>query len=164
VLGLLFLYLTGREIHHGPDEPAPAVIPAFLFITLLTWVVRPELLQGIVFRPLAWLTLVICGASAYAISTGISQQRERLALLGSTFLLFGLLTTGAAALFPVMLFSTTEPARRLTAADCAAPDASLIIGTVWWFPALVLALGYLYVIQRHYRGKVSVPKDNQGFY
>lgn len=36
--------------------------------------------------------------------------------------------TGAAALFPVMLFSTTEPARRLNAADCAALNASLIIG------------------------------------
>jgi cytochrome bd ubiquinol oxidase subunit I len=24
VLGLLFLYLTAREIHHGPDAPAPA--------------------------------------------------------------------------------------------------------------------------------------------
>jgi cytochrome d ubiquinol oxidase subunit I len=24
VLGLLFLYLTGREIHHGPDEPSAA--------------------------------------------------------------------------------------------------------------------------------------------
>jgi cytochrome bd ubiquinol oxidase subunit II len=60
-----------------------AVIPAFLLITLLTWFVRPELLQGIVFRPLGWLTLVICGASAYAIFEGIGQQRERLTLLGS---------------------------------------------------------------------------------
>ncbi|HET9378912.1 MAG TPA: cytochrome d ubiquinol oxidase subunit II [Chthoniobacterales bacterium] len=141
-----------------------AVIPAFLLITLLTWLVRPELLQGIVFRPLAWLTLAICGASGYAIATGIRNQREHLSLLGSIFLLFGLLMTGAAALFPVMLFSTTEPARRLTAADCAAPDASLIIGMAWWFPALILAFGYLYIIQRHYWGKVNVPKDNQGFY
>jgi cytochrome d ubiquinol oxidase subunit II len=141
-----------------------AVIPAFFVITLLTWYVRPELLQGIVFRPLAWLTLVICGASAYAIFTGIRQQRERLTLLGSTFLLFGLLMTGAAALFPVVLFSTTEPSRRLTAADCAAPDASLVIGTAWWFPALILAFAYLYIIQRHYSGKVNVSKDTQGLY
>ena len=26
VLGLLFLYLTGREIHHGPDEPTPGAL------------------------------------------------------------------------------------------------------------------------------------------
>jgi hypothetical protein len=73
--------------------------------------------------------------------------------------------TGAAALFPVMLFSTTEANLRLTAADCAAPDFSLVIATAWWwFPALILAFGYLYIIQRHYPGKVNVSKDNQGLY
>jgi cytochrome bd ubiquinol oxidase subunit II len=164
-------YLTMKTegaVHERSEKLARrlwlGVIPAFLLITLLTWAVRPELLQGILFRPVAWLTLVICGVSAYAIYAGISQQRERLALVGSSFLLFGLLATGAAALFPVMLFSTTDPAGRLTAADCAAPDASLIIGTAWWFPALILAFGYLYVIQRHYSGKVNVSKDDQRLY
>jgi cytochrome bd-type quinol oxidase subunit 2 len=79
-------------------------------------------------------------------------------------LLFGLLMTGAAALFPVVLFSTTDPIRQLNAADCAAPGASLLIGTAWWFPALILAFGYLYIIQRYYSGKVNVSKDNQGLY
>ena len=141
-----------------------AVIPAFLLITLLTWSVRPELLQGIVSRPIAWMTLAVCAASAYAIATGIRSRHERITLLGSTFLLFGLLMTGAAALFPVMLFSTTEPSRQLTAADCAAPDSSLWIAVAWWFPALILAFGYLYLIQRHYSGKVNVSKDTQGLY
>jgi cytochrome d ubiquinol oxidase subunit II len=141
-----------------------AVIPGFLFITLITWLVRPELLQGIVVRPLAWLTLAVCLASVYAIVTGFRHQREHLALLGSTSLLFGLLMTGAAALFPVMLFSTTKANLQLTAADCAAPEFSLGIAAAWWFPALILAFGYLYIIQRHYSGKVNVSKDNQGLY
>jgi cytochrome d ubiquinol oxidase subunit II len=141
-----------------------AVIPAFLVITLLTWFVRPELLQGILVRPLAWITLVICVASAYAIATGIRRQHERLALLGSTFLLFGLLMTAGAALYPVVLFSTVEAIKPLTAADCAAPDASLAIAAIWWFPALFLAVCYLFIIQRHYSGKVSVSKDTQGLY
>jgi cytochrome bd-type quinol oxidase subunit 2 len=84
--------------------------------------------------------------------------------LGSTFLLFGLLMTGAAALFPVVLFSTTDPNLRLTAADCAAPDFSLGIAAAWWFPALILAICYLCIIQRHYSGKVNVSKDSQGLY
>ncbi|HZC34321.1 MAG TPA: cytochrome d ubiquinol oxidase subunit II [Chthoniobacterales bacterium] len=33
-----------------------AAIPAFLLITLLTWKVRPELLWGLIFRPLAWIS------------------------------------------------------------------------------------------------------------
>jgi cytochrome d ubiquinol oxidase subunit II len=141
-----------------------AVIPAFVIITVLTWLVRPELLEGIAVRPIAWATLVICVAGVYALVDGFRHQREYLALLGSTFLLFGLLMTGAAALFPVMLFSTTDANLRLTAADCAAPDFSLGIAAAWWFPALILAVCYLLIIQRHYSGKVNVSKDNQGLY
>jgi cytochrome bd-type quinol oxidase subunit 2 len=95
---------------------------------------------------------------------GLRHQREQLTLLGSTFLLFGLLMTGAAALFPVMLFSTTEAKIRLVAADCAAPDFSLAIATAWWFPAAILAVVYLLIIRRHYTSKVNVSKDNQGLY
>jgi cytochrome bd-type quinol oxidase subunit 2 len=126
--------------------------------------VRPELLEGIAVRPVAWVTLLICVASVYAIVTGLRHQREQLALLGSTFLLFGLLMTGAAALYPVMLFSTTDPGLRLTAADCAAPAFSLAIAIAWWIPALILAFSYLYIIQRYYSGKVNVSKDTQGLY
>jgi hypothetical protein len=72
--------------------------------------------------------------------------------------------TGAAALFPVMLFSTTDANLRMTAADCASPGSSLGIGIAWWIPALILAFGYLYIVQRYYSGKVNVSKDNQGLY
>jgi cytochrome d ubiquinol oxidase subunit II len=140
------------------------VIPAFVIITVLTWFVRPELLAGIAARPVTWATMLIGIAGAYAVVNGFRYQREYQALLGSTFVLFGILMTGAAALFPVVLFSTTDPNLRLTAADCAAPDHSLGIAAAWWFPALILAVGYLVIIQRHYSGKVNVSKDNQGLY
>ena len=138
--------------------------PAFIVITILTWFVRPELLEGIAVRPVSWVTLGISVASIYALVTGLRHQRERLALLGSTFLLFGLLMTGAAALFPVMLFSTTDAGLQLTAADCAAPVFSLAVALAWWIPALILAFAYLYIIQLYYAGKVNVSKDNQGLY
>jgi cytochrome bd ubiquinol oxidase subunit II len=141
-----------------------AVIPAFAIITTITWFVRPELLEGIAVRPVAWVTLLICVASVYAIVTGLRDEREHLTLLGSTFLLFGLLMTGAAALFPVMLFSTTEAGLRLTTADCAVPGFSLAIALAWWIPALILAFAYLYIVQRYFSGKVNVSKDNQGLY
>jgi cytochrome d ubiquinol oxidase subunit II len=164
-------YLTMRTEGAVHDRAAAiarrlwiAAIPSFLLITLFTWQVRPELLQGMAFRPLAWLTLAVCAASVTALVFGIRTKHEQLALTGSTFLLFGLLMTGAAALFPTLLFSTINPADRLTASDCAAPDQSLWIATVWWFPALVLAVTYLVIIRRHYSGKVNVTKDNQGLY
>ena len=72
--------------------------------------------------------------------------------------------TGAAALFPVLLFSTKEPSDQLTAFDCAAPMRSLQIGTVWWFIALALAFTYLFIIHRYYSDKANVSKDSQGIY
>jgi cytochrome bd ubiquinol oxidase subunit II len=141
-----------------------AAIPAFVLITLLTWLVRPQLLHGMAIRPVSWLTLIISAASIYALATGLRHRRERLALLGSSFLLFGLLMTGAAALYPVMLFSTTDNSLQFTAVDCAAPASSLAIAVAWWIPAVILAFAYVCVIQRHYSGKVSVSKDNQEFY
>jgi cytochrome bd ubiquinol oxidase subunit II len=164
-------YLTMKTVGPVHDRSARlarrlwiAVIPAFVIITVLTWFVRPELLAGIAARPVTWATMLIGIAGAYAVVNGFRYQREYQALLGSTFVLFGILMTGAAALFPVVLFSTTDPNLRLTAADCAAPDHSLGIAAAWWFPALILAVGYLVIIQRHYSGKVNVSKDNQGLY
>jgi hypothetical protein len=64
------------------------VMPGFVIITILTWFVRPELLEGIGGRPLTWMTLLICVTRACAILTGLCRQRERLTFLGSSFLLF----------------------------------------------------------------------------
>jgi cytochrome d ubiquinol oxidase subunit II len=141
-----------------------AAVPAFLVITLLTWQVRPELFRGLIVRPLAWVTAMLCGVSTAMVVIGIRTKRERIALIGSTIVIFGVLMTGAAALFPVMLFSTISTTDRLTAFDCAAANQSLWIATGWWFPALVLAVTYLVIIQRHYSGKVNVSRDTQGLY
>lgn len=140
------------------------VVPAFLVITWLTWLVRPELLNEIPTRPWTWFPLAIAAAGGVALVTGLRSTREKLALAGSTSLLFGLIVTGAAALYPVMLYSTLDAADKLTAHGCAAPENGLRIAVWWWFPALALALTYLLIVQRHYSGKVNVSKDNQGLY
>lgn len=138
--------------------------PAFGVVSLLTWFLRPELLRGLVFHPAAWVPLLVTAAGAWALWTGLRWGHERRAFLGSTSLLFGLLIAGAAALFPVLLFSTLDTAHALTADDCAAPAGSLRVSTAWWFAALALALGYLFIIRRYYQGKVSLSKDSQSPY
>ena len=141
-----------------------AAVPAFALITWMTSLVRPELLRGMPGRPLAWLTAALCVAGAWALVHGLRRGREKMALQGSTLLIFGLILTGAATLFPVMLFSTLDGTDSLTAAACAAPEHSLRVATAWWFPALGLSLAYLVIIQRKYSGKVNLAKDNQGLY
>lgn len=139
-------------------------VPLFGVITALTWVVRPELLSGLPHRPFAWLNSLVALGGAAALVIGLRQGRERLALNGSTMLIYGVIMTGAAALFPVMLYSTLPSAQHLNATALAAPDHSLRIAIAWWIPSLCLALTYLTIIQRYYSGKVNVAKDNQGLY
>jgi cytochrome d ubiquinol oxidase subunit II len=141
-----------------------AAVPAFALISLLTHRVRPELFNQIFGRPLAWVTLGLAVVGALGLVSGLRSGREKRALAGSTFFLFGLIMTGAAALYPVFFFSTKDPNFQLLAAECAAPIGNLRIATYWWFPALALAVTYLLIIQRHYSGKVNVVQDNQGLY
>jgi cytochrome bd-type quinol oxidase subunit 2 len=76
----------------------------------------------------------------------------------------GLLITGGAAIFPVMLYSTLAPENSLTAYSVAAGEHSLRLASIWWPVGFVLAIVYFVFISRRYMGKVAVRRDTQGFY
>jgi cytochrome d ubiquinol oxidase subunit II len=142
-----------------------AAIPGFLAISLFTERVRPELFRGLASRPLAWLGATICVGSVVALYTGLRSGREKRAFLGSSFLLQGILLSGAATLFPVILFSTLDANDRLTAQNCAASHESLVTGCLWWPIALVLAFVYAFVVRRYYYSdRVGASRDTASPY
>ena len=63
-----------------------------------------------------------------------------------------------------MLYSTLSPEDSLTAYSVAAPHNSLLLASIWWPIGFALATLYFVFISRRYAGKVSVKRDNQGFY
>ena len=79
-------------------------------------------------------------------------------------LLAGLLATLAAAIFPIILHSTLAPENSLSAYEVAAGANSLAYAAIWWPIAFALATAYFVFVSRRYAGKVSVQRDNQGFY
>lgn len=87
-----------------------------------------------------------------------------LAFLGSNLLIAGLLAIGGAAIFPVMLYSTLAPQNSLTAYAVASNHTVLVLASFWWPVGFGLATTYFIFISRRYAGKVSVNRDNQGFY
>ncbi|PWU25238.1 MAG: cytochrome d ubiquinol oxidase subunit II [Candidatus Rokuibacteriota bacterium] len=141
-----------------------AVAPLFMVISVETAIVRQDQFGNAIRNPLCWLGLAWVGAAAAGLGSGLKGRRELRAFLGSNFVLAGLLATGAAALFPVVLPSTLAPEHSLTAHSVAAGRASLAIAAIWWPIAFVMAVTYFAFISRHYRGKVAVQRDNQGFY
>jgi len=141
-----------------------AVLPLFIIISLQSWKIRPALFQDSIRRPLCWLGCLVIIISAGALISGLASGREKRAFAGSNGVLAGIFGTGAAALFPIMLYSTLAPENSLTAHAVAAHPNSLLFAAVWWPVGFLLATIYFIFMSRRYAGKVSVRKDNQGFY
>lgn len=141
-----------------------AVAPLFVAISIETFVVRPDLPGNAIRNPLWYLGPGLVGISIVTLVSGLSTRRERRAFVGSNLMLVGLLVTGAAAIFPVMLHSTLAPENSLTAYNVAAGANSLLFACIWWPLGFAFATFYFVFISRRYTGKVSVRRDNQGFY
>jgi cytochrome d ubiquinol oxidase subunit II len=141
-----------------------AVVPLLLLISVESSVVRPDLLGRVIYNPCWWLgLLLVCGAAITLIS-GLTKRHEMRTFIGSNLLLAGLLATGAAAIFPEVLHSTLTSESSLTVYDVAASPNSLFYAAIWWPIGFALAAMYFVFVSRHYAGKVSVKRDNQGFY
>jgi cytochrome bd ubiquinol oxidase subunit II len=142
----------------------PALCPLGVIVSVETWYVRPEALGRALNNPFSWLGLIVVVVAVVALVTGIRKRLEFRAFIGSTLLIAGLLGTGAAAIFPVMLYSTLAPENSLTANAAASSPDTLLAALVWWPVAFILSAAYFVFISRRYAGKVSVMRDNQGYY
>jgi cytochrome d ubiquinol oxidase subunit II len=141
-----------------------AVVPLSLAVLVESRIVRPDLPGHAWSNPFWWIGLIVIAASAFTLLTGLTSGRELRAFVGSNFLIIGLLGTGAAAIFPVMLHSTLAPGNSLTAYAVASSSTTLLRASFWWPIGFALALFYFIFISRLYAGKVSVQRETQGFY
>jgi cytochrome d ubiquinol oxidase subunit II len=141
-----------------------AAAPLLVIVSIESWFVRPELPGQMVTNPFVWLGVVVILAATGALVSGLRARHEMRAFLGGTFLIGGMLATGAAGIFPVMLHSTLAPEDSLTAYAVATSPGCLVFATIWWPFAFMLTVGYFIFISRHYYGKVSVKRDTQGYY
>ena len=133
-----------------------ALVPLFVIISLESWFIRPGLPGHGMTNPATWLGVLVIVVSVIALVSGLRHGEEMRAFLGSSFLIAGLLATGAATIFPVMLYSTLAPENSLTAYSVAAGSNSLYLAAIWWPFGFILTASYFVFISRHYYGKVSV--------
>ena len=141
-----------------------AVVPLFALISVESFFVRPDVPSRAAHNPVCWFGLLVVVLSTAMLISGFSTRREMRAFLASNFLIVGLLATGGAAIFPVMLHSTLAPENSLSAYTVATNHTGLVVASIWWPVAFALAIVYFVFISRRYTGKVSVKRDNQGFY
>ena len=167
--GATYLTLkTEGPVHDRCDRWAKylwiAVVPLLLVVLIESRIARPDLPGHALSNPFWWLGLVVVATSTITLISGLTSHHELRAFIGSNFLIVGLLATGAAAIFPVMLYSTLAPENSLTAYAVAAGPMSLHLAALWWPIGFALAICYFIFISRRYAGKVSVQRDTQGFY
>jgi cytochrome d ubiquinol oxidase subunit II len=141
-----------------------ACVPLLLIILVESRIVRPDLPGRALSNPFWWLGLAVIVIAIITLVSGLTSRGELRAFMGSNFVILGLLATGSAAIFPVMLHSTLAPENSLTAYAVAAGPMSLHLAAIWWPMGFALAVIYFVYISRHYAGKVSVQRDTQGFY
>src|SRR5438270_10344666 len=140
------------------------VVPLLLVVLIESRIVRPDLPGRALSNPFWWIGLVVVATSTITLISGLATRRELRAFVGSNFLIVGLLATGAAAIFPVMLHSTLAPENSLTAYAVASSSTTLLRASFWWPIGFALAVFYFVFISRRYAGKVSLERDTQGFY
>src|SRR5262245_9986202 len=167
--GATYLTLKTEGAVHDRSAAYARVLWAVAALLLLvisaeSGVVRPDVLGQAIGNPCWWLALLVVCAAAIVLVLGLARRRELLAFIGSNLLLAGLLAASAAAIFPVVLHSTLAPDNSLTVYDVAAGANSLTYAVIWWPIAFALAAAYFIFVSRRYAGKVSVQRDNQGFY
>lgn len=167
--GATYLMLkTEGPVHERSEFYAmiswPILCPLGMVVSIETWYVRADILGQAIKNPCLWLGLIVVATSAAALVTGLRRRLEFRAFFGSTFLIAGILGTGSAAIFPVMLFSTLAPENSLTAYGAASSPGTLRATFVWWPLAFIMAASYFVFISRRYAGKVSTSRDNQGYY
>jgi cytochrome d ubiquinol oxidase subunit II len=141
-----------------------ALLLLFPVITVESWAVRPDLFERAISNPLCWVGLFIVIVSIITLIVALAYRRETLAFAGSNGCIIGLMFSGAAALFPVVLYSTLSPENSLNAYAVASNANALLIASIWWPAGFLLATAYFIFISRRYVGKVSVRRDNQGYY
>jgi cytochrome d ubiquinol oxidase subunit II len=136
-----------------------AQVPFFLLVSLETWWIRPDLFARGVLNPVAWIGGVVILLAVGALVSALRSRHELRAFAASSLLITALLATGAATIFPVMLYSTIAPENSLTAYNASSNMTSLLTAAIWWPFGFIFTIGYFIFISRHYQGKVSVSDD-----
>jgi cytochrome d ubiquinol oxidase subunit II len=158
--GALWLVLKAPgELEERARGAAGALWVVLLLVTLIslpaTIAVRPSALDNYVAHPVLYAIPALVVATLIGILSFTKQRKPLAAFLSSCLYLIFMLVGAAAALYPTLLPSSTEPARDITVANALTGQHALHVGLIWWTLGMFLALAYFITSYRMFRGKVS---------
>jgi cytochrome bd ubiquinol oxidase subunit II len=140
-----------------------AVAALWPLVTWATHVASPAAFTTMSARPLAWLAAAAALVGFATAVRGLWVGRALVAFLGSCAFIAGLLGATAALTFPVLLRSSGDASRSLTAYAAASSPAGLRAALAWFALGAPLALTYFIVLYRLHRGKIPPAREGEGY-
>jgi cytochrome d ubiquinol oxidase subunit II len=153
------LNLRARRLATVLGLPLVLVTIVSLWATLT---IRPELLANYKSYPALFVVPLAVALSLIAMWLYRRRGNDTGAFLASCAYLVFMLVGAAAAVYPNLLASTTDPALNITVHNAASGSYALSVGLVFWGIGMLLAVGYFVFTYRMFRGKVSV--DSAGYH
>lgn len=157
---------THGDLNLRSRRAAAALWPALVLLTLASlWAtlsVRPQLLGNYRRYPVLFIVPVAVAASLAGMLVYRRRGNDKAAFLSSAAYLVFMLVGAAAAVYPNLLMSTTDPALNITVYSAATGHYSLSGGLIFWSFGMAMAFGYFIFIYRMFRGKVS-QADGKGY-
>jgi len=150
---------TSGDLNLRARRIATLLWPALVLVTLVslgaTLAIRPDALTNYRRYPILFLIPVAVALSLVVMYLHRRRNQDKGAFLASCAYLTFMLVGAAAAVYPNLLVSTTDPALNITVYNAAAGSYSLSYGLIWWSFGMALAVGYFVFIYRMFRGKVA---------
>src|SRR5262249_14058758 len=148
--GALWLsWRSDQEVQQRSGKAAGILVGPLLIFWILTIVasamVQPLLKQNLEARPLGALFPIVSFVAMIASFVLHRRGNARGAFLASALLLYAMVCSAAAGLYPTVLPART-PEFSLTAASAASPHESLTLALYWWIPGMAIVATYTYFI------------------
>ena len=164
--GALYVAIkTEGDLNRRARTTAMWAWPVQLLLTVVgliaTVSIRPGVLDNYRHHAIGFVIPVLVFGSLAVMMHGMLKRAEKMAFIGSSLYIVGMLVGAAFALYPVVLPASTDPARDLTIYNTAAGAHGLSVGLIWWIPGMILALGYFFFVYRMFKGKVRL--EGEGY-
>jgi cytochrome bd ubiquinol oxidase subunit II len=147
------------DLHNRAHGVAARLWPVLVLLTLISlWAtlsIRPDLLNNYRSYPVLFVIPVAVALSLIAMFLHRRRGNAKAAFLASSAYLIFMLVGAAAAVYPNLLVSTTDPALNITVYNAATGPYALSVGLIWWSLGMALAIAYFVFVYRMFRGKVA---------
>jgi cytochrome bd ubiquinol oxidase subunit II len=158
---------TTGELNDRARRAARYLWPVLVALTIISLIatlyIRPSLLANYRRMPFLFAIPVLVAGSLFSMSWASRTRNERNAFLSSCAYLVFMLVGAAAAVYPNLLVSTTDPALNITIYNAHSGEHALSVGLIWWGVGMLIAIGYFVFVYYTFRGKVTAGPAGHGY-